>query len=258
LKLYFSPTDKIITSGIPTIDTYVVKMVTTMTYTVISGGGAFIAGYGGAGFSFNVDTVHTGTGITFNTADPTCTLLAITKNNNITQPTVSPYYLNAQYFNLCYNRSFSSTVASYEPLCFGGGYIFYDITWIFSTAPTAYTALSFGLANNTGTALLTGYNGRTCLLGDTYSQVGWTTLAFVAYCFAGNYQTYKMTISYPNTARRKVITGTNNGSANGTTFLDCPHIATGQNSTTTAYNSMYWSLVGTGVSGTIYVSGRNH
>jgi hypothetical protein len=128
---------------------------------------------------------------------------------------------------------------------------------MFSSSPTAFTALSFALANGVGDVLLTGYSGRTAILGDTYSQVPWTTTALVAYMFNRNWMTYKITISHPNVARAKVISGTNNGSANGTTFLNCPHIMTGQNSTTTAYNSMYWSVVGTAVNGTISITGRN-
>lgn len=257
LELSILPTDSVIVDGIPSDDIYIVKMVTTMTFTVISGGGTFTGAYGGAGFTLNLNTAHTGTGITFNTPDAAVTALTMVKSRLIEKPIASPYYLTSEYTNLVYQRTFTSEVGVVEPLCFNGGYIHYDITWVFSSSPTAFTALSFALATNTGTVLLTGYSGRTAILGDTYSQVPWTTQAFVAYCFNRNWMTYKMTISYPNTARAKVMSGTNNGSANGTTFLDCPHIMSGQNTTATAYPSMYWSVVGTAVNGTISVTGRN-
>jgi len=257
LNLTLSPTDVAIVDGIPTYDVYVVKMVATLTYTLISGGGTFTGAYGGAGFTLNLNTAHTGTGITFNTADAAVSALSMVKSGLINKPCMTPYYLTSNYTNLVYQRTFTSEVGVVEPLCFTGGYTYYDITWMFSSSPTAYTALSFSLANSVGDVLLTGYSGRTAILGDTYSQTPWTTTALVAYCFNRNWMTYKITISHPNTARAKVISGTNNGSANGTTFLNCPHIMTGQNTTTTAYPSMYWSVVGTAVNGTISITGRN-
>jgi hypothetical protein len=260
LELSLRPTNTIITDGLPNTDIYVVKMVATLTQSVISGGGTFTAAYGGAGFTLNLNTARTQSGspaITFNTADAAVSALTMVKSGLINKPNVSPYYLHSEYTNLVYQRTFTSEIGVVEPLCFGGGYTHFDITWMFSSSPTAFTALSFALANGVGDVLLTGYSGRTAILGDTYSQVPWTTTALVAYMFNRNWMTYKITISHPNVARAKVISGTNNGSANGTTFLNCPHIMTGQNSTTTAYNSMYWSVVGTAVNGTISITGRN-
>jgi len=259
LDIFFHPFDDTVGS-IPTDDTYIIKIVPTFTTTTITGVGTRTGLNGGAGFDIDIGTVHSTapTNFTFNTADPTgITALSITKSGADNKSVVKGYYLTSQYHNLVYQRTFTSEVGVVEPLCFTGGYTHYDITWMFSSSPTAFTALSFALATNTGTVLLTGYTGRTAILGDTYSQVAWTTTAFVAYMYNRNWMTYKMTISHPNTARAKVMTGTNNGSANGTTFLDCPHIMSGQNTTTTAYNSMYWSVVGTAVSGNITITGRN-
>jgi hypothetical protein len=259
LVIYFHPFDSVV-AGVPTDDTYVIKIVPTFTATGVSGAGSRTGLNGGSGFDIDIGTVRSTapTNFTFNTADPTgITALAISKNGASNQSVLSSYYLTSEYHNLVYQRTFTSEVGVFEPLCFAGGFTHYDITWMFSSSPTAFTALSFALATNTGTALLSGYSGRTAILGDTYSQVGWTTTAFVCYCYNRNWMTYKMTISHPNTARAKVMTGTNNGSANGTTFLDCPHIMSGQNTTATAYNSMYWSVVGTAVNGNIQVCGRN-
>ena len=164
--------------------------------------------------------------------------------------------MNAQFLNLAYSRTFTSTVSAYEPLCFIGGYTYYDITLVLTSAPTAYTAVSFGLADNIGTYLLTGYNGRTAILDATYTTVAWTNSAFIAYVPAQTYHPLKWTISNPNSARRKMITGTNNGSASAT-IDDVPFVASGQNTTTTAYNSCWWSVVGTAVNGNITICGRN-
>jgi hypothetical protein len=258
LDIFFVPTDVIITDGIPDIDTYIIKIVPTFTTTTISGVGTRTGLNGGSGFDIDIGTVHSTApaNFTFNTADPTCSSLAIVKNQSTTQPTLTSRYLSAEFLNLAYFRNFTSEVSSFEPLCFIGGYAYYDITLNFTSAPTAYTAVSFGLATNIGDYLLTGYNGRTAILDSAYTTVAWTNAAFIAYVPAQTYHPLKWTISNPNSARRKMITGTNNGSASAV-IDDVPFVACGQNSTTTAYNSCWWSVVGTAVNGNITICGRS-
>ena len=258
LDIFFAPTDSVVL-GVPSVDTYIIKIVPTFSALVFSGVGTRTGLNGGSGFDIDIGTAHSTApaNFTFVTADPVPTsALAITKNQSTTQATLVSRYLNTEFINLTYYRNFTSEVSSFEPLCFIGGFTYYDITLNFTSAPTAYTAVSFGLATNIGDYLLTGYNGLTALLGSAYSTVAWTNSAFIAYVPAQTHHPLKWTISNPNSARRKIITGTNNGSASAV-IDDIPFVASGQNTTTTAYNSCWWSVVGTAVNGNITICGRN-
>jgi len=258
LEIYFTPTDSIISGGTPAEDEYIIKIVPTFTTTTITGVGTRTGLNGGAGFDIDIGTVHSTapTNFTFSTADPTCSALAITKSGVANKTILRPYYLTSEYLNLTYQRTFTSEETGIELNCFLGGYIHYDITLLVSTAPTAYTALTFGLADETGTTLTTGYSGTTAVLGSTYSVVSWSGSALIAYLPSNTRRIYKWTISYPNNGFRKTISGTNPGTAS-VSIVEVPMVSCGQNSTATAYNSCFWGVVGTAVSGIITITGRN-
>jgi hypothetical protein len=242
-------------------DTYVIKVTATMTK---SGTGTIAFLNGLSGFALNYGTAHTpnpSPGFGFSTTDPTVTALSVFKNQiNLTVKSIlSDSYLQGQYINFVYTRTFTSTVSVVEPLTFPTGpYNTFDISWNFTSAPTAYTALTMGLASNTGTYLLSGYAGATAIMGSSYSSVAWvgTSGALICYIPATTTGVYTARISFPNNGRLKRITATNNGSASSS-LANIPIVSTGIVNTTTSYNSMWWSVVGTAVNGTITVTGTN-
>jgi hypothetical protein len=242
-------------------DTYIIKVTATMTK---SGTGAITFLNGLSGFALNYGTSHTpnpSPGFGFSTTDPTVTALSVFKNQiNLTNNSIlSDTYLQGRYLNFVYTRTFTSTVSVVEPLTFPTGpYNTFDISWNFTSAPTAYTALTMGLATNTGTYLLASYAGSLAVMGSTYNSTAWTATsgALIAYIPATATGTYTARISHPNATRIKRITATNQGSASAT-LANIPMVSAGIVNTTTAYPSMWWSVVGTAVNGTITVTGTN-
>jgi hypothetical protein len=248
-----------IPDGLPGSDVYEIKVLPTFTTTLISGTATWVGKNSGAGFDLNIGTVHSTApaNFTFNTADPTCTALSITKNQVENVITLEPWYLNAEWLNFSYQRFFTSRTTAFEPMCFVGAYTYYDVTFNFTTNPTAYASLTFGLADSTGVNLTTGYSGRISILGSAYSSTAWaTTGALICYFPATINNTVRFTITYPNTGRRKMISGTNTGSSSATD-TNVPMVTAGTNTSTSSYNSAFWTITGSAVNGTITIAGRN-
>jgi hypothetical protein len=150
-------------------------------------------------------------------------------------------------------------VSVVESGCFLNSYYnTFDINWSFTSAPTAYTSLQIGLATKTGTYLLANYSGATAIMGSSYSSVAWTAAsgAFICYIPATTTGVYTARIYYPNNTQIKKITATNCGSASAS-LDNIPMVAGGIVNTTTAYPSLWWSVVGLPVSGTITITGLN-
>ena len=242
-------------------DTYIIKVTATLTK---SGTGTIVFLNGLSGFALNYGTAHTpnpSPGFGFSTTDPTVTALSVTKNQNSLSTTgiLSETYLQGRYINFIYTRTFTSQVSTVEPLCFPTSvYNTYKISWNFTSAPTAYTALTMGLATTTGTYLLANYAGSLAVMGSSYNATAWTASsgALIAYIPATATGTYEAQISWPNNSRIKRITATNQGSASAS-LANIPMVSAGIVNTVTTYNSMWWSVVGTAVNGTITVTGLN-
>jgi len=258
LNIYINTTDSTV-SGIPSNDTYIIKVDTRFTSLVFSGAGSRTVTAGTGGYKINAGTTQStpSTGFTFSTTDAIVTALAISKSQADNETTMSPNYLNTQYINLTYQRTFTTVTTAYEPLCFSGSYLYYDITINFTVAPTAYATLTFGLADSIGTKIITNYAGRASVLGATYITNAWAaTGAIIGYLPATTNNPLKWTISRPNSAFRKVINGTNN-CAYDATNIHIPVVTSGVYTVATAYTSCWWTITGTTVSGTIIISGRN-
>jgi len=260
LAIFFTPTDDVI-SGIPSDDTYVIKVDTRFTTTTVTGVGSRTITAGTGGYKINAGTVRSTApaNFTFNTTDATVTALAVTKSGDANKTVLSPYYLKANYINLVYTSIFTSTAAQDEPLAFAGGFTHYDITFTFTTAPTAYSTLSFRLSSSLGATTTTGYLGRISQLGSSYVSTVWPTSSATICFLNGETNTVvKFSVTNPNNARRTLITGTNNGSTSaGVGTADIPIVCSGQHSTATAYNSFDWFLSAGLETGTIQVVGRN-
>ena len=256
LEITLNPTNRLVSNGTPFVDAYVIKMVATLTDTVVSGGGAFIPAYGGAGFTLNLNTAHTGTGITFNTTDAVVTALSVTKNQSISRPTAKIHYFNTEYLNFCYSRDITSAFNGFEPCAFSSSFNEFEITLYISNTPASNETFLFGFATDTGTSITTNYAGRTAQLGSTYSSFSWTVGAYITTIKPQPNQVYTWRVSNPNNSRRKTITGTNLGYGSAID-LNVGYVATGEYTSATAYNSFRWTIgTTTTISGTIYVYGK--
>jgi hypothetical protein len=259
LEIYINIADDTI-SGIPTDDIYEIKVDTRFGVPFIfSGTGTRTVTAGTGGYKINAGITNSTPPafFSFDTASPVpITALSITKSQTANETVMSPYYLSTQYINVTYQRTFTSTLTEYEPLCFSGGFTYYDITLNFTSAPTNFATLTFGLADSIGTKIITNYTGRASILGATYITNTWSGSAIIAYVGSTTNNPFKWTISNPNIARRKVISGTNNCSYDGSN-VHIPVVTSGVHTLTTAYSSCWWAITGTTVSGTIIISGRN-
>jgi len=255
LQIFLNPLNRTTVAGVAREDEYIFTVLATLTDTVVSGGGDFIPAYGSAGFTLNLNTARTGTGITFNTADPTVTLLSATKSGSATRPILAPYYLKSEYINQVYERTITSSSTGFEPASFtAGDFTDFEIRLYISTAPSSEATFLFGFATDTGTIITTNYAGRTAELGSTYATFAWTVGAMITRIKPVANMVYTWRVSNPNLARRKTIVGNNVGYASALD-TNVSYACAGEYTSSVAYNSFRWTASSINITGTIYVYG---